>query len=164
MGKTLIVIKQNSDDNKLAAISPELMYQESFFNYLMNSNLKLSLDQSSQILTEYIPFIVDAFLKDMQPMAEILLLNYELELDDNKVLDFRQLKTEKEKLVYMFSSLVINYQTDIKNKGFESALKDNEEFYLMMEVHYKQLELQKILKLMEMGKECLSLTKTHSLN
>lgn len=163
MGKTLIVIKQNNED-KLAAISPELMYQESFFDYLMNSNLKLSLDQSSQILTEYVPLIVDAFLKDMQLMAEILLLNYELDLDDNTVLKFRQLKTEKEKLVYMFSSLVMAYQNDIKNKGFESALKNNEEFYLMMEVHFKQLELPKILKLMEMGKECLSLKKAHSLN
>lgn len=161
MGKTLILLKNHTSEPKpLAAITPELLYQESFFNFFMNSNLKLSSDQSKEILKEYVPYIVDSFLKDMEHMAEILLLNYELELNDTQVLEFRQIKSERDKLIYMFSSLILEYQKDIKDKGFEKALDNHAEFFTMIDMHYKTLELSKIIKITENGEACLALRKS----
>ena len=154
MGKTLVLYK---DKDKMTPTKPELLYDESFFDYFMNSNLKLSKEQSVALLKESLPKIIKIFNKDsvMKSYTELLLLYYKLELDSDQSDIFDNLENQDEQLHYMFRELILRYQDDVKNKGFEEALNNNSEFFITMRLNYKELDLETVYKIMEIGQQCV---------
>ena len=156
MSKTIILLRQPQNENKLQKISEEALYQHSFFEYFMNSSLKLSLEETTSILDKHCLSLSECFIKNTGSFTEILLLNFEMSLEDSKKNEFCKINNSKDKLAYMFKYSILKYQDDIKYKGFPTALADNEDFYLIADSHYKLLDTSTVINIMETGELCES--------
>lgn len=151
MSKTIVILKQVKDNgSKRVSMTPEILCEHTFFEYLMNCNQKATADQNESVREKLCPILADIFLAETEDFTELILANFEFSLDNTERDHLCQLQNNKQKLSFMFNHSIIKFQKDMKDLGFTKALTQNEEFYIMTNLHYKKISPTKALEVLDL--------------
>ena len=127
----------------------QIQFRDGSHSHRTSSNRNNSR-QNESVREKLCPILADIFLAETEDFTELILANFEFSLDNTERDHLCQLQNNKQKLSFMFNHSIIKFQKDMKDLGFTKALTQNEEFYIMTNLHYKKISPTKALEVIDL--------------